>query len=77
METNICLATDSYKLTHWNQYPRGTEKVYSYFESRPGAKFSETVFFGLQYILMEYFAGEVVTKFKIDDLVGRRPMLPR
>ena len=32
MNKNICLTTDSYKLNHWNQYPKGTEKVYSYFE---------------------------------------------
>lgn len=67
MKTNIVLATDSYKLTHWNQYPRGTEKVYSYFEARPGAKWSHTVFFGLQYIIAEYLAGHVVTRAKIDE----------
>ena len=38
------------QVTHHLQYPPGTELVYSYFESR-GGKFSETVFFGLQYIL--------------------------
>jgi nicotinamide phosphoribosyltransferase len=48
---NPILATDSYKLTHWNQYPPGTEHVYSYFESRVGAHFDTTVFFGLQAIL--------------------------
>ncbi|KKN96770.1 hypothetical protein LCGC14_0164140 [marine sediment metagenome] len=67
MKTNIVLATDSYKLTHWNQYPRGTEKVYSYFEARPGAKYRDTVFFGLQYIIAEYLAGHVVTTQKIDE----------
>ena len=48
-QDNIILATDSYKLTHWRQYPPDTEVVYSYFESRAGAKFPYTVFFGLQY----------------------------
>lgn len=38
------------QVTHHMQYPPGTETVYSYFESR-GGKFTETVFFGLQYIL--------------------------
>jgi nicotinamide phosphoribosyltransferase len=38
---NICLLTDSYKLTHYKQYPPNTQKVYSYFESRVGAKFVE------------------------------------
>jgi nicotinamide phosphoribosyltransferase len=47
---NPLLQTDSYKLGHWMQYPKGTQRVYSYFESRGGA-FPETVFFGLQYYL--------------------------
>lgn len=50
---NPLLLTDSYKITHSVQYPPGTEKVYSYFESRGGA-FGETVFFGLQYQLLKY-----------------------
>jgi nicotinamide phosphoribosyltransferase len=49
--SNIILATDSYKLGHWNQYPKGTEGVYSYLEAREGAEYPETVFFGLQAIL--------------------------
>lgn len=48
MLDNLLLKTDSYKFSHHVQYPKGTEKVYSYFESRTGAKFNETVFFGLQ-----------------------------
>lgn len=49
---NFFLRTDSYKLTHFNQYPLGTTKVYSYIESR-GGKFDETIFFGLQKALIE------------------------
>ena len=49
---NLLLETDSYKLTHWNQYPDGTKGVYSYLEARrPGAVYDSTVFFGLQPIL--------------------------
>ena len=48
-QENIPLLTDGYKLTHHAQYPEGTEAVYSYFESRAGATYSETTFFGLQY----------------------------
>ena len=33
---NLLLCTDSYKTSHWKQYPPGTEYVYSYFESRGG-----------------------------------------
>lgn len=67
MRKNIVTMTDSYKLAHWQQYPPGTEVVYSYFEAREGAVFPETVFFGLQYLLKEYLAGEVVTKDRVDQ----------
>lgn len=33
---NIILMTDSYKFTHWRQYPPGTQYVEAYFESRGG-----------------------------------------
>src|SRR4051812_3330402 len=62
---NIITATDSYKLGHWNQYPHDTEAVYSYFESRMGAKWPYTVFFGLQHILRHSMEGRVVTGSKI------------
>ena len=45
--SNIILATDSYKQTHWKMYPPGTEYICSYFESRSGSEIPETVFFGL------------------------------
>ncbi len=67
MNKNICLTTDSYKLNHWNQYPAGTEKVYSYFECRKGAKFAETPFFGLQYIIKNHLEGVIVTREKIEN----------
>lgn len=63
---NIPLLTDGYKLTHHSQYPEGTETVYSYFESRVGATYSETIFFGLQAILKKYFVGPVVKAEDID-----------
>lgn len=66
MDKNILLMTDSYKLSHWKQYPPKTETVYSYFESR-GGKFPATKFFGLQYFLKEHLQGMVVTKEKIDE----------
>lgn len=67
MRKNIITKTDSYKLSHAVQYPKGTENVYSYFESRVGAKYDETVFFGLQYFLKEYLAGEVATMEKLEQ----------
>lgn len=63
---NLLLCTDSYKVTHHLQYPPGIETVYSYFESR-GGKFSETVFFGLQYVIKKWLVGQVVTKAKLDE----------
>lgn len=75
-EFNILLATDSYKVTHYKQYPPNTSKVYSYFECREKktedskirrVKFDETVFYGLQYILNKYLKGKVVTKEKIQE----------
>jgi len=64
---NICFLTDSYKASHYKQYPPGSQFVYSYFESRKGGVFPEVVFFGLQYWLQEYLSGPVVTREKIDE----------
>jgi nicotinamide phosphoribosyltransferase len=50
---NIILDTDSYKASHWKQYPPGTTSMFSYIESR-GGKFDKTVFFGLQYYIKQY-----------------------
>lgn len=50
--------TDSYKVTHWPVYPKGTEFVYSYMESR-GGKFSETVQFGQLYYVAKYLTNPI------------------
>jgi nicotinamide phosphoribosyltransferase len=63
---NIITATDSYKLTHPPMYPNGTQMVSSYFEARSGAKFDLNVFCTLQYLMLRYMSGQVVTKDKID-----------
>jgi nicotinamide phosphoribosyltransferase len=65
VDQNLLLLTDSYKATHWKQYPPGTERIYSYFESR-GGRFDEVVFFGLQYYLDRYLTGRVVTRERIE-----------
>jgi nicotinamide phosphoribosyltransferase len=64
---NICWLTDSYKVSHYKQYPPKTRRVYSYFESRAGALHPQTTFFGLQYWLKQYLVGQVVTADKIDQ----------
>lgn len=66
MFNNILLNTDSYKYSHWKQYPDNAEAVSSYIESRGGA-YKYTLFFGLQAFLMEYLEGQQVTKEKIDE----------
>jgi nicotinamide phosphoribosyltransferase len=62
--SNLTLQTDSYKFTHWKQYPPGTEYVYSYLESR-GGMFGQVVFFGLQYYLERYLSGSVVSEEEV------------
>lgn len=63
---NLILRSDSYKVSHWRQYPPRTRAVYSYFESR-GGRFDHVVFFGLQYYLKRYFEGRVVTREHIEE----------
>lgn len=52
---NLILNTDSYKTSHWLQYPPGTEAASFYVESR-GGRHDRTLFFGLQAILKEYLS---------------------
>lgn len=63
---NIILMTDSYKASHYLQYPPKSQSVYSYFESR-GGRFHDVVFFGLQILLKKYLEGVVVTEEKIEE----------
>ncbi|XP_023333671.1 nicotinamide phosphoribosyltransferase [Eurytemora carolleeae] len=63
---NVILLADSYKISHHLQYPPGTTRVYSYFESR-GGKYDKTVFFGLQYILKKWLVGQVLNQQMIDE----------
>jgi nicotinamide phosphoribosyltransferase len=60
---NLLLMTDSYKASHYLQYPPKTQAMFSYLESR-GGKFDKTVFFGLQYLLQRYLS-KPITKADI------------
>ena len=60
MFTNLILNTDSYKASHFLQYPAGTQVVSSYIESR-GGQFPQTLFFGLQAFIKEYLLKPVTT----------------
>jgi len=62
---NLLLNTDSYKASHWLQYPPGTDATFFYVESRGGIH-DRTVFFGLQAILKEYLA-TAVTHADVDQ----------
>ncbi|MCP3852772.1 MAG: nicotinate phosphoribosyltransferase [Gammaproteobacteria bacterium] len=53
MNNNIILNADSYKASHYLQYPPGTEQVSCYIEAR-GGEFDNSVFFGLQMFIKEY-----------------------
>ncbi len=62
---NIITATDSYKVTHFKQFPPKTSKMFSYIESRGGV-YSETRFFGLQYLLKTWLENPV-TKEHVEE----------
>ena len=65
---NILTQTDSYKVSHWKQYPPDTRYVESYIEARWSEEFPEitsTLFFGLQPFLRE-ICGYPFRKFDID-----------
>ena len=68
---SILLNTDSYKASHWLQYPKGTTYVYSYIEARGFDEMNiyeesvtqrfyqniyETLFVGMQPLLKEYLS---------------------
>lgn len=55
MNIPLTLDTDSYKFSHWPQYPAGTTWMMSYLESR-GGKYSHINFFSLQYYLKEFLS---------------------
>jgi nicotinamide phosphoribosyltransferase len=50
---NPILNTDSYKASHYLQYPPEASAMFSYIESR-GGRYARTLFFGLQMLIKEY-----------------------
>ena len=63
MNDNLILKVDSYKASHFLQYPEGTTQLYSYVESR-GGLYTATKFVGLQYALNQLAKG--VTQEDVD-----------
>lgn len=60
---NLILNTDSYKTSHYCQYPNGTQYVSSYIESR-GGEFADTLVFGLQAFIRQYLCRPI----SLDDI---------
>lgn len=57
--TNLILNTDSYKFSHYLQYPPETRAISSYVEARGHSEQPEVLFFGLQIFLKEYLSKPV------------------
>lgn len=51
------IRTDSYKMSQWKQYPKGTTHISSYIEARGGER--ESVFFGLQAFIKDYMMNPI------------------
>lgn len=59
MRKNLILMTDSYKTSHFLQYPPGARYVTSYIEARAGGGYDHVLFFGLQAFIREYLSERV------------------
>lgn len=65
MFNNLILNTDSYKTSHWLQYPPQTSRVSSYIEPR-GGQFKHALFFGLQAFIKAYLL-QPISQADIDE----------
>jgi nicotinamide phosphoribosyltransferase len=65
METNILFDSDSYKASHWQQYPSDLTAMGAYLESRGGEN-PTTLFFGLQMLLQQSFTTPI-TQADVDE----------
>lgn len=63
---NLILLSDGYKYSHHKFYGKSMTKMISYVESR-GGKFSETLFYGLQYFLKRYLEGIAILPEEVDE----------
>lgn len=64
--TNLILATDSYKHSHFLQYPPEARVISAYAEARPNDFSDRAVFLGLQPYLIDYLA-RPVTAADVDE----------
>ena len=56
---NLILNSDSYKYSHFAQYPPETQAISAYVEARPGGKHDHVLFFGLQMFLKDYLSRKI------------------
>lgn len=73
MNNNLILNTDSYKVSHYLQYPPGTQYVTSYIEARGSddPDLQEAVYFGLQAFIKEY----LLHPFSLDEVYEAKDVL--
>lgn len=64
--TNLILATDSYKQSHFLQYPPEARTISAYVEARPNPFSDDLIFFGLQAFLIDHLSAPV-TRADIDE----------
>ena len=64
--TSIILSTDSYKHSHYLQYPPGTKFVSSYIEARGTADQGKILFFGVRSFVQDYLM-KPITQADIDE----------
>ncbi len=62
---NMILNADSYKASHFLQYPENTTQVSSYIEAR-GGQYKQAVFFGLQMFIKQYLLTPI-THANVDE----------
>lgn len=65
LNQNFILLADSYKYSHWVQYPEKTESVFSYIESRGGI-YDTILFIGIQFFVQE-LAKVRITQEMVDE----------
>jgi len=74
LNTNLCLMTDGYKLSHWLQFPEGMTKSFYYIESR-GGKFDKIQTAGVHYLTYILEKGVTIAEVEeakeiFDDYIG-------
>lgn len=64
LNDNLALATDGYKVTHWLQFPKGTNRSFYYLEAR-GGKYEATMVAGCKYLA--HLLSQGITAKQVED----------